>query len=113
MIPIINVDKEAEMNVNFLTPMPRFSIVNFEVLYAANDSHIKMLMDAKAEDRPGRFGEKNISNDEHIMAVNRSDLRFIFVSFMVLSVFIASIPQMIDMYVIGIVGDKNFSERDE
>ena len=47
------------------------------------------------------------------MAVNRSDLRFIFVSFMVLSVFTASIPQMIEMYVIGIVGDKNFSESDE
>ena len=70
-------------------------------------------MDAKAEGSPGRLGEKNTSKDEQVTAVNRSDLRLIFVSAMVLLVFIASIPQTIDMYVIGIVGDKNFSESDE
>ena len=77
---------------------------------AAIDSHRSMLIDAPKEHSPGLYVAKNrwISSVLIIVVVT-SDEKFIFANELIFLLFIASIEKIIDMYVIGMVGDRDLS----
>jgi hypothetical protein len=86
----------------------------FVILNAAIDSQIRMLIDAPKEHSPGLLDCVNAKiKDELISNVEARDTVLILIIELIFPLFIASMAEIIDIYVIGIVGDSDFRGSEE